>query len=533
MAAPTLTSHAGSDWTDNAAVSEVTGALTWNAGDRILVVGFTEDQSFTLATPTATGLTFTALGSPVTLSNSCWLHAWQATAASAGSGAVTAARAGSTGVAMRGIWAFAFGNCGGFTRTNGTTVNATQTVSVTRAGANSAAVFWSGDWSGSAATVGWTPAGQTQLVAQLNSGHAAAFVARWGDQGAAGTTSYGTTGSAGSAFTKSAVEVLGAAGGGTAHTRSVDDRAGGADTATPTLPGSAGTAHTRTVADPAGLADAGGPARTDVTDSPTDSAGLADTSSRAVGYARSLADPVGLADTAATAPNFARSVADPAGMVDAAGGQLTPVGQAHTRTADDPAGLLDTATTAGVAQRAVTDPAGTQDGTQQSTASAGARQAGDTAGLTDTVTAASTTARTVTDLLALTDSAAADRAGAGSHSLTDTTGLTDMMSPAAVAGRAVDQVVGLSDTATAVLLAGHTRTDTAGLSDTVILTAGTDSVRPGPAAIRVTQAAAAVRVSPAAAAIRVGQAAAAVRVTSPETTARATAPAAAVHLTAP
>jgi hypothetical protein len=211
--APTLTSSASSDWTDNAAIDEVTGTLTWGTGDQVLVIGFTEDQAFTLATPTATGLTFAPLGSALVPANSCWLHAWSATAASPSSGAVTAARSGTTTVAMRGIYAFAYGGCTGFARTNKAGVTSTQTVSVTRTQANSFVVAWSGDWSGGGiGGIGWTPAGQTQLVAQNNVGHATAFAASWGDQGAAGTTSYGTTGLAGTAFTVAAVEVLGTVG---------------------------------------------------------------------------------------------------------------------------------------------------------------------------------------------------------------------------------------------------------------------------------------------------------------------------------
>jgi hypothetical protein len=211
VAAPTLTSSTGSDYTDNAAVSEVTGTLTWNDGDRILVVAMTEDQSFTLNVPTATGLTFSALGSAITVSNSCWLHAWSAIAAGSGSSAVTATRSGGTGVAMRGIYAFAYGGCTGFTRTNKTGVNSTEVVSVTRGQANSAVVGWAGDWSASGTSgIGWTPSGQTQLIAQTNTG-ATAVVAHWGDQGATGTADYGTTGLPGTAFTVAAVEVLGSA----------------------------------------------------------------------------------------------------------------------------------------------------------------------------------------------------------------------------------------------------------------------------------------------------------------------------------
>jgi hypothetical protein len=210
--APTLTSQTGSTWGDTVNTSEVTGTLSWNSGDRILVVGFTEDQTTTLGTPTATGLTFAALGTAITTSSSCWAHAWQATAAGTSSSAVTATIASGAGTAMRGIHALAFGGCTGFARTNGAAINSVQTVSVTRTQANSMIVVLSADWSSSGiGGLGWTPAGQTQLQAVDTAG-ATGFAAHWPDQGATGTTSYGTTGLAGTTFSKFAVEVLGTVG---------------------------------------------------------------------------------------------------------------------------------------------------------------------------------------------------------------------------------------------------------------------------------------------------------------------------------
>lgn len=207
MAAPTLTSQTGSTWTDISA-TDTTGTLTWNTGDLILVIGVTEDQSATFNTPTATGLTFSALGTAITASSSCWVHAWSATAASSGSGTVSAT-ANLGGSAARGIHAFAYGGCTGFVRTNLGTQSSTQTVSVTRTQANSAMVFWSADWSASGtAGLGWTPAGQTQAQA-ISIANYSAFAAYWGDQGSAGTTSYGTTGLTGTKYSISAVEVLG------------------------------------------------------------------------------------------------------------------------------------------------------------------------------------------------------------------------------------------------------------------------------------------------------------------------------------
>jgi hypothetical protein len=211
VAAPTLTSQTGSTWTDISA-TDTTGTLTWGTGDLVLVIAVTEDQSATFNTPTATGLTFSALGTAITASSTCWIHAWSATAASPSSGTVSAT-ANLGGSAVRGLHAFAFGNCTGFVRTNLGTQTSTQVVSVTRTQANSMMVMWSADWSATGTSgLGWTPAGQTQVQA-VGIANYSAFAAYWGDQGSAGTTSYGTTGLSGTKYSISAVEVLGTVGG--------------------------------------------------------------------------------------------------------------------------------------------------------------------------------------------------------------------------------------------------------------------------------------------------------------------------------
>ncbi len=208
MPAPTLTSQTSSTWTDTTASSEVSGTLTWNSGDRILVLGVTEDTANTISTPTATGLTFSALGSALATSSNCWAHAWQATAGSSGSGAVTGP-AGQVLSAMRGIWCSAWGGSTGFVRTNAQG-SATDTLSITRTQANSAIAFIAGDWNAAGATSpGWVPSGFTQVQA-LAHVNVSAFAAYWGDQGSTGSTSYGPDGLTGSRkWTQIGVEVLG------------------------------------------------------------------------------------------------------------------------------------------------------------------------------------------------------------------------------------------------------------------------------------------------------------------------------------
>lgn len=216
MPAATLTSQTGSTWTDIAGTSETTGTLNWNTGDLILCMGFSEDATLTISTPTATGLTFAALGTVQATAASCWAHAWTATAATTSSSVVTGA-IGAGGTGMRGIHALSFGNCTGFVRTNLGTQTSTKVVSITRTQANSLIVAQLADWSASGiAGLGWTPAGQTQLQA-ANSVNATAFLAYWGDQGATGSTSYGATGISGTKYTVTGIEVLGTVGGSTAE----------------------------------------------------------------------------------------------------------------------------------------------------------------------------------------------------------------------------------------------------------------------------------------------------------------------------
>lgn len=215
MAQPTLGNYQESNWTDNIGTSEVTASATWSSGDLIVVLGMTSDSGLTLGTPTATGLTFSAVsGTPTTSSSVCKAYAWTASAGSGGSGAITATAAGGAG--GRGLAAFVFSGSDGL---GGTAISdglgSTTTQSLTRTGTNSHVVQAWGDWNAvNDTTVTWTPSGETQREAIWVSGQATFFVANWGDQGASGTTSYGFSGFAGGAMTAITLEVLGTSGGG-------------------------------------------------------------------------------------------------------------------------------------------------------------------------------------------------------------------------------------------------------------------------------------------------------------------------------
>lgn len=219
MSAPALVDYQQSDWTSRTNANEVTPTVTWQTDDLVVVLGATEDNSSArLDTPTATGLTFSAVPStPTNTINNVKLYAWTARAAANGSSAVTATR-GDSDTQARGIAVFVYRGSDGIGNTSiATGLGSTTTQSLTRSQANSAVVQVMGDWgAGNDVTVTWTPNGQTQRIAQYISGTATFFAANWGDQGSTGTTSYGFSAGNASAMSAMTLEILGTSGGGAA-----------------------------------------------------------------------------------------------------------------------------------------------------------------------------------------------------------------------------------------------------------------------------------------------------------------------------
>lgn len=211
MPEPTLAYHE-SNWGDTAA-SETSASITWADGDTVVVLGITEDNSVTMGTPTVTGLTFTALaGSPTNGASSCKAYGWKATAVGSGSGAVTSALTGGDNAGIS-VWVCsASAGVGNLSIASG--LGATTTQSLIRAGVDSAVIQAWGDWSAindvAVTLTPTTPVVGTQREATFISGAATFFVADWGDQDAAGTTSYGFTDHAGgAAMSAITVEILG------------------------------------------------------------------------------------------------------------------------------------------------------------------------------------------------------------------------------------------------------------------------------------------------------------------------------------
>jgi hypothetical protein len=218
--APSVADYKASNWGDQVATAEVTGTLTWSAGDTILVVGATENGTTLLETPTATGLTFSLIVAVNVNDNSdCATYAWAATAGSSGSSVITAGPGAGAGSNMRGIGAYAYTGSTGIGAWNimddsRQSLGGPSTIGLTRSYANSAIVNVMGDWNAINDTaVTPTPAGGILRQASWFTGAATFFLSDWGDQGAIGTSDYGLTDHSGSYdMSGIAIEIQGMAG---------------------------------------------------------------------------------------------------------------------------------------------------------------------------------------------------------------------------------------------------------------------------------------------------------------------------------
>jgi hypothetical protein len=214
MPAPTLLDLQISEF-DASGSTETTPSMSWSAGDFVAVLGMVEDVSISLTTPGGlTNLTLSAVaGTPTTASSACRGYAWTGTASGSGSGAFSTTLSNSS--KHGGLMVAIFSGSDGLGNTAiDIALGATTTQSLVRGSNNSAVVQIWGDWNAVNDTaVTWNNSG-TQRLADFQSGSSTQFAGSWGDQGAAGTTSYGFTGHAGGAsMIAIALEIKGTAGG--------------------------------------------------------------------------------------------------------------------------------------------------------------------------------------------------------------------------------------------------------------------------------------------------------------------------------
>lgn len=183
-----------------------TAAITWSAGDLIVVTGLVADTGGSMATPTFSGGTFTAIGTALTTASHCWGHKWQCEATSGGSGNVSATMSGGLPWGYI-VHVFATGTHAGIGN-HSATGSTPQTASLA-VSEDSSVIMALGDWDvGTDLTSDWTPAGATERNAEVIAGNYTNYVADWADR-TAGTVSYGISVTpSGGAYTKLLVEVL-------------------------------------------------------------------------------------------------------------------------------------------------------------------------------------------------------------------------------------------------------------------------------------------------------------------------------------
>jgi hypothetical protein len=223
MAAPTLSAYSNSPV--SAQATKTTGSVSWTIGDTVLLLGGLDDNSGTFSAPstTGTGLTFAAIsGFPTNVASNTKLYAWSATASASSSGTMSSNTDSSGRGAVLAVLVYS-GSDGLGNNAKSAAADTTDpyTVSLTRAGNNSAVAMIASDWNAisDAANDPSPSTGSTERIADnagFISGLATFYLSTWADEGTAGTTSYGITGVAGCKMLIAAIEVKGSAGGGAA-----------------------------------------------------------------------------------------------------------------------------------------------------------------------------------------------------------------------------------------------------------------------------------------------------------------------------
>lgn len=215
MPAPTLIQYADTGFTGSGA-TKATAAITWQAGDIVAAIAGDANSGTNFSTlPTATGLTFSAITgcAQSATGTECATNAWVTSAAAAG-GTQAVTFTGTISDDWGGaVWVWR--NSGGV-GAHAVGVTSALTTSLIRGGANSCVVGAAFDWGANVTTgYGYTPAATDDRQHAQDGTNYTLFVADWGDQGGAGTTSYGVTGfTTTSPFSKVFLEVLASAGGG-------------------------------------------------------------------------------------------------------------------------------------------------------------------------------------------------------------------------------------------------------------------------------------------------------------------------------
>lgn len=210
--APTLVSSVGVTASSG---TLTTASISWQSGD-IVVAAATDEGAISGEvpnTPTATGLSFSAVLTHSSTGSDCGLGIW--TASPVASSSATVSFTDSQTSKQHNGWVWVFRSSGGLGN-HASQFTTTKTVSLTPAGGADSAIIWEvGDFSAAASPVA-TPTTPNETTKQaIQDGTAMSYVtAQITDQTSAGTVSYGVNYTSAGPFSIGVLEIKGTAGGG-------------------------------------------------------------------------------------------------------------------------------------------------------------------------------------------------------------------------------------------------------------------------------------------------------------------------------
>ncbi|WP_434439707.1 hypothetical protein [Lentzea sp. E54] len=218
---PTFVAEYGDAWSD--ATSPKSASVTVASGDALVVIGVVSDQGATLATPTGGGLTYT-LQQSVVVSAYCAVYVWTALPASSQTFTLSVSRAAGDNTLPWGFSALRFSSAASTGASSKTNVSSgAPSLGLTTGSANSTIVAVNADWNATDGTARtWrtinsvTPSAGNSLETTYFRDASAytVYVAYYNDAGAAGAKTTGLSAPSGQKYAIVAVEIVGAAGGG-------------------------------------------------------------------------------------------------------------------------------------------------------------------------------------------------------------------------------------------------------------------------------------------------------------------------------
>lgn len=212
--APTLVATYPSTTTFDTSTATKDVSVTTAAGDLLVIMAISEDNAYSMSTPTGGSLTYT-LRQDVSVASYTRVTCWTAPATGSATFNVSITRA-TADAARWGYIVYRYSNHGGVGQSAKTNVSSgAPSLSITTTGANSALVVGNGDWAaadGTSRTWRSVNVSATETLYYRNTASYTVYQAHHTDTGAAGAKTAGLSAPSGQKYSIVALEVLAAGG---------------------------------------------------------------------------------------------------------------------------------------------------------------------------------------------------------------------------------------------------------------------------------------------------------------------------------